>query len=49
MDRLGLPPGPLVGRALAFLMEVRMERGPIDEQEAAALLDAWAKEQGILD
>ena len=49
MDRLGLPPGPLVGRALAFLMDVRMERGPIDEQEATALLAAWAKEQGILD
>ena len=49
MDRLGIPPGPVVGRALAFLMELRMERGPIDEDEAGALLDAWAKEQGITD
>ena len=46
MDHLGLPPGPQVGEALAFLMEHRMERGPIDETEAFALLDGWAKERG---
>ena len=42
MERLGLPPGPQVGEALAYLMEHRMERGPIEEAEAFALLDAWA-------
>jgi poly(A) polymerase len=47
MDRHGMPPGPLVGDALAFLMEVRMERGPVPEDEAYELLDAWAKEQGV--
>jgi poly(A) polymerase len=46
MERLGLPPGPQVGEALAYLMEVRLDRGPIDEDEAYALLDAWAKERG---
>ena len=48
MERLGLAPGPVVGRALEHLMELRMERGPIDEDEAYALLDEWAKEQGVL-
>jgi len=28
-------------------MEHRMERGPIDEAEAFALLDGWAKERGL--
>jgi poly(A) polymerase len=44
MDHLGLEPGPKVGEALEFLMELRMERGPIPDDEAYALLDAWAKE-----
>src|SRR2546426_9160205 len=44
MERLGIAPGPMVGRALDFLMELRLERGPIDEDEAGALLDAWAQE-----
>ena len=47
MERLGIPPGPLVGEALAFLMEVRMERGEIPEDEASRLLDAWAEERGV--
>jgi poly(A) polymerase len=42
MEILDLPPGPDVGRALEFLMELRMERGPIDEDEAIALLKEWA-------
>ena len=47
MDRLGLEPGPDVGEALAYLMEIRLERGPIPQDEAFALLDAWAKGRGI--
>ena len=47
MERLGLPPGPEVGRALAYLMEVRLERGPVDREEAIKLLDEWAAEQGL--
>ena len=47
MERLGIPPGPLVGEALARLMEVRMERGPVSEDEAFELLDAWARERGV--
>ncbi len=47
MERLGLEPGPLVGEALAFLMEIRMERGEIPEDEAYGLLEEWARERGI--
>jgi poly(A) polymerase len=47
MERLGLEPGPVVGEALAFLMEIRMERGEIPEDEAYELLETWAKERGI--
>jgi len=48
MERLGLEPGPIVGEALAFLMEIRMERGEISEEEAYELLEAWARERGII-
>ena len=48
MERLGLDPGPAVGRALEYLMELRLERGPIDEEEAYALLEAWAKQEGLV-
>jgi poly(A) polymerase len=41
MEHLGLPPGPAVGRALDYLMEVRLERGPIEEDEAYRLLYDW--------
>jgi poly(A) polymerase len=46
MERLGLEPGPLVGEALAYLMEVRMERGEIPEEDAYRLIDEWARERG---
>jgi poly(A) polymerase len=48
MERLGLEPGPLVGEALAFLMEIRMERGDVSGEEASRLLDGWAEERGLL-
>jgi poly(A) polymerase len=47
IERLGLEPGPVVGEALAFLMEIRMDRGEIPEEEAYELLDAWARERGM--
>jgi poly(A) polymerase len=47
MERLGVSEGPLIGEALAYLMEVRMERGLVPQDEAFVLLDAWAKERGL--
>jgi poly(A) polymerase len=45
MEHLGIPPGPLVGQALDHLLEVRMDRGPIEEEEAYRLLDEWYRER----
>jgi poly(A) polymerase len=47
MEHLGVAPGRIVGEALDALLEERFERGPIPEDEAYALLDAWARERGI--
>jgi poly(A) polymerase len=47
MEHLGIEPGPLVGRAREFLMEQRLERGPVSEDEAYAMLDTWAAERGL--
>jgi poly(A) polymerase len=41
MGHLNIQPGPAVGRALEHLMELRLERGPIDEDEAYRQLDSW--------
>jgi poly(A) polymerase len=41
MDHLGLRPGPQVGQALDFLLELRLEEGPLGEEEATRRLDAW--------
>jgi poly(A) polymerase len=43
MAHLGIPPGPVVGEALAYLLEERLERGPIQKEEAYRLLDEWAR------
>lgn len=47
MQHLGIPPGPLVGEALAYLLEVRMDRGPIPEEEAYRVLDEWREQKGL--
>jgi poly(A) polymerase len=41
MAHLGLAPGPDVGKALDFLLELRLEEGPLGEQEALRRLDEW--------
>jgi poly(A) polymerase len=46
MELLGIPAGPQVGQAWRFLKELRMERGPLDHDEAVAELLAWWKENG---
>ena len=49
MERHGVPPGPLVGKAWQYLKELRLERGPLDRDEAEAELLRWAREQGVHD
>ena len=44
---LGVEPGRVVGEALDFLLEARLDEGPIDEAEAYARLADWARERGI--
>ncbi|HET7523091.1 MAG TPA: CCA tRNA nucleotidyltransferase, partial [Acidimicrobiales bacterium] len=41
MARLGIRPGPEVGEALGFLLELRLEEGPLGEEEAGRRLDEW--------
>ena len=41
MELLGVPPGPAVGRALDFLLELRIEEGPLGEEEATRRLREW--------
>ncbi len=45
MDHLGIGPGPAVGQALDFLLELRLEEGPLGEEEARRRLDAWWAER----
>ena len=43
MAILGIPPGPEVGEAYRFLLDLRMDRGPLSEADAAeALKSFWA-------
>jgi len=41
MELLGIGPGRDVGQALDFLMELRLDEGPLGEEEAARRLRAW--------
>jgi len=44
---LGIAPGPEVGKAYRFLLELRLESGPIGKDAAAAALREWAVEHGV--
>ena len=41
MAHLGIGPGPDVGKAWKFLYELRLEEGPLGEDEAKRRLDEW--------
>ncbi len=41
MTHLDLAPGPDVGAALDFLLELRLDQGPLSKEEAYRLLDEW--------
>ena len=46
MKHLGIGPGRDVGDALRFLLDLRLEEGPLGEEEATKRLDAWWAERG---
>jgi poly(A) polymerase len=47
MAFLGIPPGPLVGEARRYLLEVRLDEGLIGKEEALKRLEEWARARGI--
>lgn len=45
MEILGVGPGPVVGQAYKFLLELRLENGPMEHDSAVAELKHWWAEQ----
>ena len=45
MAQLDVKPGPIIGKALQFLLDIRLDEGMIGEEEAGRRLDAWWQEQ----
>ena len=41
MEILGIPPGPLVGKAYQHMLVLRMENGPMDREAAIKELQTW--------
>jgi poly(A) polymerase len=41
MEFLAIPPGPVVGEAYQFLLDLRLDRGPLGEDMARQALMAW--------
>jgi len=48
MQILGLAPGPLVGQAWKFLLELRLSEGVVGQQRATEELLGWAAREGIV-
>jgi poly(A) polymerase len=47
MEHLGVGPGPAVGRALAFLLDLKRREGDLPHDELLAHLDAWWAAQDL--
>src|SRR6516164_4873404 len=47
MRVLGVPPGPVVGRAYHFLLELRITEGELGQERATHELLRWAAREGI--
>ena len=43
---LGLAPGPAVGKAYKFLLDLRLDQGPVGKEAAATALREWWSDQG---
>lgn len=46
MEILGVPPGPVIGKAYRYLLELRLENGPMAHDEAVEALKEWWAGQG---
>ncbi len=46
MAHLGIEPGPLVGKAVKMLLEVKRSEGELPREELIARLDSWYEQQG---
>lgn len=47
MAHLGIEPGPLVGEAWNFLLELRLDEGELPQEELLRRLDDWAASRGL--
>jgi poly(A) polymerase len=47
MEILGVRPGPVVGQAYRYLLDLRMEQGPLGTERAAQALRRWAEAEGL--
>jgi poly(A) polymerase len=47
MRILGVPPGPVVGKARSFLLELRINQGELGRERVTQLLRDWAAAEGI--
>ncbi|MBN0043285.1 CCA tRNA nucleotidyltransferase [Streptomyces actuosus] len=45
MEVLGVRPGPMVGKAYKYLLELRLENGPMEYDQAVSALKEWWAEQ----
>lgn len=49
MGLLGVPPGPVVGKAWKYLKELRLDRGPLTRDEAERELKDWWERENSAD
>ena len=49
MTYLGIPPGPMIGRAMHLLLERRIDEGPFSPAEAYGMVRVWAIGEGLDD
>ncbi|HYI46364.1 MAG TPA: CCA tRNA nucleotidyltransferase [Actinomycetota bacterium] len=47
MAFLGVEPGPVIGEAYEFLLELRLEEGVLGTETVYERLDSWARERGV--
>jgi poly(A) polymerase len=45
---LGVGPGPIVGKAYKFLLDLRLDKGLLGKEAATEALLEWARENGVL-